>query len=175
MAKKTYKLGEETDWATRFGLYAMNNATKLFENTSWTKGMTAEVFDVGSNDEVSDQLEERIYKEKKSIEFFLYDDMHYLAGFVYEDEEDKPKEEPKKRVFRFHAHTWNDVVVDESELNLEGDESEEIINEMFYDKAQDKYNEGIYDYDSTCGNFENTDVEEITDYLKSNKIYPFDK
>lgn len=171
MAKKIITLGNETDWATAFGLYAMNDATKLFENTSWTEGLVAEVYDTNSDDEVSNCLDTRIYKEKKNIVFLLYTPDHFLAGFVYADE--KKDEEPKKKVFRFHAHTWNDVVVDESELDLEGDEDEETIDEMLYDKAMDKYNNG--EYDSSDDNFENTDVEEITDYLKKNEIYPFNK
>lgn len=171
MAKKIITLGNETDWATAFGLYAMNDATKLFENTSCTEGLVAEVYDTNPDDEVSDCLDARIYKDKKSIVFLLYTPDHFLAGFVYEDE--KKDEEPKKKVFRFHAHTWNDVVVDESELDLNGDEDEEIIDGMLYDKAMDKYNNG--EYDSSDDNFENTDVEEITDYLKKNEIYPFNK
>lgn len=173
MAKKIIKLGQETDWATSLGLYAMNDATKLFENTSWTEGLVAEVYDTDSNDEVSDHLDARIYKDKKNIVFLLYTPDHFLAGFVYEDE--KKDEEPKevKKVFRFHAHTWTDVVVDESELDLNGDEDEETIDEMFYEKAQEKYNDG--DYDPSDDDFENTDVEEITDYLKENKIYPFNE
>ena len=164
MAKKIIKLGQETDWATAFGLYAMNDATKLFENTSWTEGLVAEVYDTDSNDEVSDHLDARIYKEKKSIVFLLYTTDHFLAGFVYEDE--KKDEEPKKvkKVFRFHAHTWADVVVTGTT---------DLTEEEWYDLANDKYNEG--DYDEDPDNFENTDVEEITDYLKENKIYPFNE
>lgn len=169
MAKKIITLGNETDWATAFGLYAMNDATKLFENTSYTEGFVAEVYDTNSDDEASDRLETRIYKEKKNIVFLLYTPDHFLAGFVYADE--KKGEEPKKKVFRFHAHTWNDVIVDESELDLNGDEDEKTIDEMLYDKARDKYDNG--EYDSFDDNFENIGVEEITDYLKENKIYPF--
>lgn len=171
MAKKIITLGNETDWATAFGLYAMNDATKLFENTSYTEGLVAEVYDTNSDDEASYHLDARIYGEKKNIVFLLYTPDHFLAGFVYADE--KKDKEPKKKVFRFHAHTWNDVVVDESELDLNGDEDDKTIDEMLYDKAQDKYNNG--EYDSSDDNFENTDVEEITDYLKENKIYPFNK
>jgi hypothetical protein len=42
---------------------------------------------------------------------------------------------------------------------------------MLYDKARDKYDNG--EYDSSDDSFENIGVEEITDYLKDNKIYPF--
>ena len=171
MAKKIITLGNETDWATAFGLYAMNDATKLFENTSYTEGLVAEVYDTNSDDEVSDCLETRIYKEKKNIVFLLYTPDHFLAGFVYADE--KKDEEPRKKVFRFHAHTWADVVVSEDELDLNGDEDEETIDELFRMKADDKYNE--CDYAEDPSNFENIDVEEITDYLKENKIYPFNK
>jgi hypothetical protein len=162
MAKKIIKLGQETDWATAFGLYAMNDATKLFENTSWTEGLVAEVYDTDSNDEVSDHLDARIYKEKKNIVFLLYTPDHFLAGFVYADEEEDEEPKEVKKVFRFHAHTWADVVVTGTT---------DLTEEEWYDLANDKYNEG--DYEEDPDNFENTDVEEITDYLKENKIYPF--
>jgi hypothetical protein len=162
MAKKIIKLGQETDWATAFGLYAMNDATKLFENTSWTEGLVAEVYDTDSNDEVSDHLDARIYKEKKNIVFLLYTPDHFLAGFVYADEEEDEGPKEVKKVFRFHAHTWTDVVVTGTT---------DLTEEEWYDLANDKYNEG--DYEEDPDNFENTDVEEITDYLKENKIYPF--
>lgn len=164
MAKKIIKLGQETDWATSLGLYAMNDATKLFENTSWTEGLVAEVYDTDSNDEVSDHLDARIYKEKKNIVFLLYTPDHFLAGFVYEDEEKDEEPNEVKRVFRFHAHTWTDVVVTGTT---------DLTEEEWYDLANDKYNEG--DYDEDPDNFENTDCEEITDYLKENKIYPFNE
>jgi hypothetical protein len=162
MAKKIIKLGQETDWATAFGLYAMNDATKLFENTSWTEGLVAEVYDTDSNDEVSDRLDARIYKEKKNIVFLLYTPDHFLAGFVYADEEEDEEPKEVKKVFRFHAHTWTDVVVTGTT---------DLTEEEWYDLANDKYNEG--DYEEDPDNFENTDCEEITDYLKENKIYPF--
>ncbi len=161
MDKKIYKLGRETDWGTKFGLYAMNDATKLFENTSWTEGMVAEVFETNEDDAASDRLDE--FKSKgRSVEFLLYDCEHYLAGFVYSEELSEVK--PIKRVYRFHAHSWVDVVVDATD----GMTDEECL-----DIAEDKYNEGYYESDPS--NFENTDVEEITDYLKENKIYPFDE
>ena len=67
-----------------------------------------------------------------------------------------PSLNPKKvkRVFRFHAHTWTDVIVEVDE-DMDDDEVFELAN--------DKYNNGEYDYDSADGNFENTDCEEITD------------
>lgn len=164
MAKKIIKLGQETDWATALGLYAMNDATKLFENTSWTEGLVAEVYDTDSNDEVSDHLDARIYKEKKNIVFLLYTPDHFLAGFVYADEEKDEESKEVKRVFRFHAHTWTDVVVTGTT---------DLTEEEWYDLANDKYNEG--DYDEDPDNFENTDCEEITDYFKENKIYPFNE
>ena len=161
MAKKIITLGNETDWATAFGLYAMNDATKLFENTSWTEGLVAEVYDTNSGDDASCHLDTRIYGEKKSIVFLLYTPDHFLAGFVYEDE--KKDEEPKevKRVFRFHAHTWADVVVTGTT---------DLTEEEWYDLANDKYNEG--DYEDNPENFENTNMEEVTDYYEENEI-PF--
>lgn len=65
----------------------------------------------------------------------------------------------KKRVYRFHAHVWTDVVV-EVDDNMSDDECLEL--------AADKYNEG--DYESQDDNFENTDCEEITDYYEENEI-----
>lgn len=155
--KKVIKLGKETDWGTKFGLYAMNDATKLFENTSWTEGMVAEIFDTNEDDAASDRFDE--FKNKGgSVEFLLYDCEHYFAGFVYADEE------PTKRVYRFHAHSWVDVVV-EVQKGMTDDECLEV--------AMEKYNNCDYATDSS--NFELGDVEEITDYLKSNKIFPFNE
>ena len=83
MEKQTFKLDEITDWATRFDLYALNDATKLFENTSYTDGLIAEIFETGEDDIVSDQLDE--FKSAGGIvAFLLYDSQHFLAGFVYE-------------------------------------------------------------------------------------------
>lgn len=161
MDKKVIKLENETDWGTKFGLYAMNDATKLFENTSWTEGMIAEIFNTNEDDAASDRFDE--FKSKGgSAEFLLYDSEHYFAGFAYTEEFAEVK--PTKRVYRFHAHSWVDVVVDVAD---------DMTDEECLDIAMDKYNNG--DYATDLSNFENTDVEEITDYLKENKIYPFNE
>ena len=173
MAKHIIRLGQETDWwfTNNYHLHAQNRDTRMFENTSYTEGMVMELYTNTDENDVSNALGKRLW-DGNEYEFALYNESHELVGFAYYKSEEKERE-PKKKVFRFHAHTWNDVVVDESELDLEGDEDEETIDEMLYDKAMDKYNNG--EYDSSDDNFENTDVEEITDYLKKNEIYPFNK
>lgn len=172
MAKHIIRLGQETDWwyTNNMNLYAQNVATGLFENTSYTEGLVLELYTHTDESEVSD-----IFNDKRGdCEFVVYNSLHEMIGFAYRN---KTEEKPKsyKRVFRFHAHSWTDVIVDSSELDLMGDEDEDTIDEMFFDKASDKYNEGEYDYDSADGNFENTDVEEVTDSLKEDKIYPFNE
>ena len=171
MAKNIIKLGQETDWwfTNNMNLYAQNRDTRMFENTSYTEGMVMELYTDTDENDVANALGKHLW-DGKEYEFALYNSKHELVGFAYYREEE-PKEEPKKRVFRFHAHSWADVVVSEDELDLCGDESEDMIDELFRMKADDKYNECDYEDDSS--NFENTDVEEITDYLKENKIYPF--
>ena len=83
MEKQTFRLDKITDWYSRFGLYALNDATKLFENTSDTDGLIAEIFETGEDDIVSDQLDE--FKSTGGIvAYLLYDSQHFLAGFVYE-------------------------------------------------------------------------------------------
>ena len=54
-----------------------------------------------------------------------------------------------KYTFRFHAHTWTDITV-------EAENEEEA-----YELADDKYCEG--DYEEQPENFENIDVENITE------------
>lgn len=173
MAKHIIKLGQETDWwfTNNMNLYAQNRDTRMFENTSYTEGMVMELYTDTDESDVSNELGRRL-REGNDYEFAIYNSKHELVGFAYYREEE-PKEEPKKRVFRFHAHSWADVVVSEDELDLCGDESEDMIDELFRMKADDKYNE--CDYEDDPSNFENTDVEEITDYLKDNKIYPFNE
>lgn len=157
-------LNNETDWATEFGAYAVNRDTRIFENTSFTEGMFVEIFEDADENDVANKLGERL-RDGLEYEYALYDGSHRLIGFAYYPVE-KETETPKKvtRVFRFHAHTWADVIV-------EGDEN--TTDDEFFDMAQDKYNEGDYDYDDTA--FENEDVEEITESLKEDNIYPFDK
>lgn len=172
MAKFTIKLGRETDWyfTNNYHLYAVNRDTRMFENTSYTEGLVMELYTDTDENDVANALAEVFNDWRGDYEFALYNEKHELVGFVYRGE-DEPKKEPKKRVFRYHAHTWADVVVSEDELDLCGDEDEETIDELFRMKADDKYNES--DYADDPSNFENTDVEEITDYLKENYIYPF--
>ena len=69
-----------------------------------------------------------------------------------------------KRVYRFHAHVWTDVVIDVDD---------NMTDEECFDLATDKYNNGDYDYDSADGNFENTDCEEVTDEYIADGIPPF--
>lgn len=176
MAKHIIKLGQETDWwfTNNMNFYAQNRDTRMFENTSYTQGMVMELYTNTDENEVADALGDRL-RDGYDYEFVIYNSRHELVGFVYyrdnDEEEEVEKKEPRKRVYRFHAHTWADVVVSEDELDLCGDEDEDTIDELFSMKADDKYNES--DYADDPSNFENTDVEEITDYLKENNIYPF--
>lgn len=174
MGKRIIKLGEETDWwfTNNRNLYAVNRDTRMFENTSYTQGMVMELYRDEDENDVANALGARL-RDGKEYEFVIYDASHRLVGFVYYPEEDEQgKKEPKTRVYRFHAHTWADVIVNENELDLEG-LTEEQADAEFAMKAEDKYNEG--DYADDPSNFENTDMEEITDYLKDNKIYPFNE
>jgi len=91
MAKKKQiiKLGDETDWYYTEGrrLYAQNRDTRLFENTSWTKGMTMVLFDDKVKDfdptDVSNDLAKNILHEGYDYEFVLYNGQHDLVGYVY--------------------------------------------------------------------------------------------
>jgi hypothetical protein len=67
----------------------------------------------------------------------------------------------KKYVIRHYWRAWVDITV------------EAHNEEEAFELADEKYNEG--DYADDPSNFENTDMEEITDYLKDNKIYPFNE
>lgn len=172
MAKQIIKLGQETDWwyTNDMHLYAQNRDTRMFENTSYTEGMVLELYTDTDENDVANALGKHLW-DGKEYEFALYNSKHELVGFAYY--EDVKPNKTEKRVYRFHAHTWVDVVVDETEVNLVGLTNEEEISEAFAMVADDKYNEG--DYAEDPSNFENTDVEEITDYLKENKIYPFNR
>jgi len=64
--------------------------------------------------------------------------------------------ELKKFTFRFHTHGWTDITV------------EATNEEEASDLAMDKYNCG--DYDDSDSDFENTDMENITDYYIENGI-----
>lgn len=75
---------------------------------------------------------------------------------LYPEENDEDKPTKKKFTFRFHTHGWTDITVEA--------ENEEEAAEL----ASDKYNEG--DYDDSDSDFENTDMEDITDYYEENNI-----
>ena len=87
MTKKIIKLKDETDWAFDFGVYAVNRDSRMFENTSWTKGLEAEIYDSNEEDfdenRVADALAEVFDDERGDYEYALYDGMHRLVGFVY--------------------------------------------------------------------------------------------
>jgi hypothetical protein len=92
MAKKIIKLGQETDWyyTENRNLYAVNRDTRLFENTSWTEGMTMVLYDgeVKNFDpaDVSNDLAEFL-RDGKDYEFALYNGQHDLVGYVYYEEQ----------------------------------------------------------------------------------------
>ncbi len=70
--------------------------------------------------------------------------------------EEKPAEGKKKYVFRFHTHGWTDITV-------EAENAEEAA-----ELASDRYNEGKYDDSDT--DFENIDMEDVTEYYEENNI-----
>lgn len=71
-------------------------------------------------------------------------------------ETETPNEGKKKFTFRFHTHGWTDITVEARD--------EEEAAEL----ASDKYNEG--DYVDTDSDFENTDMENVTEYYVKNNI-----
>ena len=164
---KTLKFNQnEIDWAFDLNVHAINRDTRIFENCSYATGLIVELWENTDENDVSNALGERL-RSGQDYDFALYNDSHELVGFAhYEEPEDKPEEKVKmvKRVYRFHAHSWTDVII-EVPANMDDDEAMEV--------ASDKYNDGDYEYDAE--DFENTDVEEVTDYYKEDKIYPFDK
>ena len=87
MTKKIIKLKDETDWAFDFGVFAINRDTRMFENTSWTKGMEVEIYNPEEEDFdenlVADALAEVFDDERGDYEYTLYDGMHQLVGFAY--------------------------------------------------------------------------------------------
>ena len=66
----------------------------------------------------------------------------------------------KKYVIRHYWKQWVDITV---EANSE---------EEAFEKAGDRYNDGDYEDDPALGNFENTDVENVTDIYTNNSL-PF--
>jgi hypothetical protein len=159
MAKNIIKLNDETDWATEYGVYAVNSETCLFENSSWAEGLTMVLFTDTDESDVFTDLERSLTWDGLDYEYALYDGEHRLVGYVYHPKEEDPDE--VKKVFRFHTHSWVDVVVTGTT---------DLTEVEWCDLANDKYNNG--DYEDDPSNFENTDMEEVTDYYKENKI-PF--
>jgi hypothetical protein len=84
-SKSVYILSEETDWwfdiigGKYTNIYAQNYATRLFENTSYTRDMIAVLFDGGKDEEdiISD------CPDPTKIDFLLFDEQHHLVGYVY--------------------------------------------------------------------------------------------
>ena len=69
--------------------------------------------------------------------------------------------EKKKYVIRHYWRAWVDITV------------EATSEEEAYEKAGDRYNMGDYEDDPSLGNFENTDVANVTDtYVKNNLPFP---
>lgn len=75
---------------------------------------------------------------------------------LYPEEETEDAPKTQKFTFRFHTHGWTDITVEA--------EDEEEAAEL----ASDKYNEG--DYDDSDSGFENTNMENVTDYYVKNNI-----
>jgi hypothetical protein len=71
----------ETDWATEFGVYALNTQTNLFENTSGVQGIKIEIHDEMDEGEVSDLLAQR-KRDGLGYDYALYDGQHCLVGFA---------------------------------------------------------------------------------------------
>lgn len=56
---------QEVDWATEYGVYAINRDTRLVENTSGVTGITVEIF------------------YGLDYDYALYDGSLHLVGFAY--------------------------------------------------------------------------------------------
>lgn len=72
----------ETDWASEFGVYAINKNTRLVENTSAVRNYTVEIFPEEEEDKISDRLAARL-AVGKSFEYTLYDGNMKLIGYAY--------------------------------------------------------------------------------------------
>lgn len=73
---------QEVDWATEYGVYAINRDTRLVENTSGVTGITVEIFYGLDEGEVSDRLAERL-RNGLDYDYTLYDSSLHLVGYAY--------------------------------------------------------------------------------------------
>lgn len=73
---------QEVDWATEYGVYAINRDTRLVENTSGVTGITVEIFYGLDENEVSNRLAERL-RNGLDYDYALYDGSLHLVGFAY--------------------------------------------------------------------------------------------
>ena len=93
MTKRIIDLGNETDWYFDGGrrLFALNRDTNLFENTSWTQGLTMLLYDWNDDEDCFDEgdvslaLNDRLLNGDE-YEFTLYNSQHQLVGFVFKNE-----------------------------------------------------------------------------------------
>ena len=81
---KRIAIFEETDWASEFGVYAINRDSRLVENTSAVQGITIEIYEDKDESEVSDLLAQRL-REGLDYDYALYDGQLHLVGFAYFD------------------------------------------------------------------------------------------
>lgn len=172
MHKQIIKLGTETDWyyTENRNLYAQNRDTRMFEKTSYTENMVMELYSDTDENDVANALGKRLW-DGKEYEFAVYNVYHKLVGFVYYGE--REKKETEKKVFRFYVRTWYDVIVDETEVDLNGLTTAEEIQTAYEEVATEKYNNG--ECHCEADSFENEYSTEVTDTYKANKIYPFNK
>jgi len=75
-------LNDETDWYTAFDTrtFALNTSTFLFENTSWTEGLFAFIYD--DKDTMFDESDVSIVVREKKPMFLLYNTRNELIGYV---------------------------------------------------------------------------------------------
>lgn len=79
---KGKELEEETDWWYKYGIYALNRDTQMFENTSYTKNLVMYLYNGVEEDEVSAKLNKWKKVNNREEDFTLYNINRVLVGFV---------------------------------------------------------------------------------------------
>lgn len=73
----------EVDWATEFGVYAINRETRLCENTSYIVDTTIVLFDSEDPSFDESRVADEISEVGGNEDYDLYDGQHYLVGYAY--------------------------------------------------------------------------------------------
>ena len=114
-------------------------------------------------DEVIDvALEQDLFEDEDDADYAIVEDItdseYDINGLKNATYEVPAK---KKFVIRHYWRAWVDITV------------EARNEEEAYEKADDRYNMGDYEDDPSLGNFENTDVANVTDtYVTNNLPFP---